>query len=368
MEQGYGFIKDKIDLRDFKFEDKIYGVSALPPVVFKEIDLRKDECMPNTYESQGIINSCVIYSWMKTLELNINRARKKKYNTNGFKFNNVLSKKFLYYTTKFLTDEDTVCQNNGVSFRFIAKTLMQVGVCTKEFCGDSTDISTQPTYNASIKASLYKINAYYTIDTLQGILASLDMGLPVQIGTDINGFDDARTTGYSAKSELWDSSTPLNANHAMVIVGTTFLKGKWMFIIGNSYGETWGDRTGYCYIDAQKMWDFNIYQAMVMVMDTFVEDLDKENKDYLTAQKLPNNSIILGNYAFDLDYSNTYANEEEITNAVVAGKGNSFIVDINGDIYDSVTCEEITINELTSRIGHTIIYKNRDGLIKTIHI
>jgi hypothetical protein len=367
---GVGFVKDTVDVRDYKLEDKLYGATVPSEVVFKEIDLRKDECMPDTYESQGAINSCVPYSWTKTLELEISRIFKKKFRTNGLRFNNSLSKKFLYYGTRFVSSgySDDEMSDSGASFRYTAKALMQHGICIKALHPETSDISLKPSFDAAMNANLYKINAYYTVTTLQGILASLDLGLPVQIGTDINGFDDARNiSGLSAKSDLWNATTPLSANHGMVIVGTTFKNNKWMFIIGNSYGKTWGDN-GYCYIDAHQMWNYNIAQSMVIVMDVLVSDLDKEDEHYLQNQKLPNSTIILGKFAFDLNYANDAANAVEINDKIVASDNHVFVKTASGEIFNNATSMPVTLEEVLSIVGSRITYKDNAGVISNLNV
>jgi hypothetical protein len=358
---GIGFIKDKLDTRDYKFEEKLYGSTTLPEVVFKEIDLRLDECMPDTYESQGAVNSCVPYSWTKTLELQINRIFKKKFNTNGFKFNNALSKKFLYYVTRYITYSDQELIDSGASFRYTAKALMGNGICTQTLHNDMSAITSKPSFDALMNANEYKINAYYSVNSLQGILASLELGLPVQIGTDINGFDDAKvSTGFSAKSELWNATTPLRANHGMVIVGTTFKNNKWYFIIGNSYGKAWGDN-GYCYIDAQKMWTYNIEQSMVIVVDTLAVDLDKENKYYFLSKELPNNSIVLGKYVFDLDYANDPVNAAEIGEKNILSNNIVFVKTASGDIINNTSNAIASLTDVIEAVGTRITYKNKLG-------
>ena len=368
INQGLGFITDKLDKRDYILEEKLYGSSALSEeVVFEEIDLCLDECMPDIYESQGNTNSCVAYSWTPNMELQVSRIFKKKYNTNGLRFNNMLSKKFLYYTTRYITDTDSVNLDCGLSFRYTAKELMGNGICTQTMYGDLLPINEKPSYDALCQANEYRINCYYTINSLQGILASLKLGLPIQVGVDIYGFDDARQTGYSAKSELWDSTTPLRANHGMLIVGTTFRNGVWMFKIRNSYGKNWG-LNGHCYINAQKMWDFNIEQAMVFVVKELTSDLDVENKDYSIVGEIPNGSILIGKYGFNLDYANDNKNVEEIRGKIVITNGNIYVKSVTGEMFNNVTGDIVTLDKVVSNIGNKIIYKDKSGNESNINI
>lgn len=364
-----GFIVDKVDNRDYILEEKLYGYSTISEdVVFEEIDLCLDECMPETYDSQGSINACVPYSWTKTMELYVSRVFKKKYRTNGFRFNNVLSKKFLYYTTRYITNgdiSDSEVTDNGTSFRFTAKTLMQHGICIQKLHPETSLVNAQPSYDSLLNANLYRINAYYTVTTLQGILSSLKLGLPVQIGVDFDQISDAKATGYSAKSELWNDSTIFNPNHGMVIVGSTFKNGSWKFKIGNSHGKTWG-LGGFCYIDAQRMWKYNIAQAMVFVMDTLVSDLDIENPNYIKTQELPNNSIIIGNFGFELNYSNNNKNVREIQEKIVLANNNIFIKTVSGELINNITGAKVTLNEMISVIGSIIEFKDKNGVTSNI--
>jgi len=369
INQGYGFVKDVMDIRDYKLEDKLYGSSALSDgIIFEEIDLCLDECMPDTYESQGAVNDCVAYSWTKTMELHVSRIFKKKFRTNNLRLNNALSKKFLYYTTRFVTGEGSELKDCGISFRYCAKVLMGNGICTQNMFSDLSVITLKPSYDALMEANLYKINAYYTVTTLQGILASLKLGLPVQIGVDFNAISDAEKTGYSAKSKLWDSNTVFNPNHGMVILGTTFRQNEWCFKIGNSHGETWGDGKGYCYINAERMWKYNIAQAMVFVLDKLVSELDVENEDYLTGEELPCNSILIGKNGYDLNYANDANNEDEIRTAVVSAKGNVFVKSASGELFDNMTGNIITMTKITNCIGNEIIYKDKSGVISSLHV
>jgi len=356
--QGTGYIKDLVDLRDYKYEDRILGSLKGLDIIFQEIDLR-DEFMPIMYESQGLTNSCVAYSTIRALEYQVNKVFEKKFHTNLLKFNNALSKKFLYYTTRYLSGNEAELTDGGSSFRYAFQALMRTGTCIQKLHNDTSSVSLKPTYDAVINANDYKINAYYKIETLEGIVDSLKLGIPVLIGTNIDAFDDARNNGgFSNKSETW--TTRFIGNHAMLIVGLKNINNVWHFIIANSYGNTWGDK-GYCYMNVQKMWDYNIEVAYVFVLDTLVADLDRENKNYLNSQELPSNSTIIGKYAFDLDYANDIKNVDEIQKKIISSGGNIFIKTVSGELINNNTSLPITVEEIIIRVGNKLIYKDKKG-------
>lgn len=357
-----GYIKDTIDNRDLIFEDKLYGNNLLTSnVIFESIDLR-DKYMPDIYESQGINNSCVAYSTTRALEYQVNKAFERKYNTNAFKFNNVLSKNFLYYLSRYVTGNDAETRDSGSSFRAAFKVLMMTGSSIQNLHSDTSSIYTKPNFEAMLNANEYKINAYYTVNSLQGIVDSLKIGLPVLIGTDINAFGDAGiNSGLSPKSELWNATTLMRANHGMTIVGIKNINSKWYFIIANSWGKSWGDG-GYAYVDAQKMWDYNIEVAHVIVLDTFAVDLDRENSEYIANQELPKNTIIIGSYAYDMNYANNVDNESEIQNAIVNSNGNVYVKSADSKLINNIDNTIVSLDKITSKVGNRLIYKNRDGL------
>lgn len=81
------------------------------------------------------------------------------------------------------------------------------------------------------------------------------------------------------------------------------------------------------------------------------------DKTLKTVTQMPNGTVVIGNKAFDLNYANDVANEEEISKAIVEG-GEVYVKDYDGSLIDNVSGEIVDVSVIPD-----VVYKNADKVI-----
>lgn len=297
-----GCLPDIKDDRDKIYEDIV--VSTTNMTENYDIDLR-DEFMPKIYD-QKQYGSCVAHSILRSYEYQLNKLYKTLglYSLVGGKADCKYSRQFLYYMSRLLSG--TVRTDGGANPRSGCKAIKKWGIPEEWRHPYNIGWKVQPSSDAIIYADDHKITSYYRITSFEGIVHALKQGIPVLISTDVYKFKDAKENGFSKSALSWNTKiTPSEVNHEMVICGIKTMdylgKQEDCFIIANSWGEGWGCN-GYCYIPARKMWDYNIYDVWVVIVDknSLTQDnevsepiIEKDDKTIM--DKIPSDSIVATN-------------------------------------------------------------------------
>lgn len=319
-----GCLKDEIDDRDKIYETE-FLISANENNNDYNIDLR-DEFMPKIY-SQGIYGSCVAHAVMRSYEYQLNKLYKNigLYLMMG-KADCKFSRQFLYYMARLLSG--TVRTDGGANPRNGCKAIKKWGVPTEDRHIYSLGWQVQPSSDALIYADENKITSYYRITSYEGIIQSLKNGIPVLISTDVFQFDDAKINGYSQKSLTWNKHFA-TINHEMVICGikTMDYLGQKLdcFIIANSWGENYADK-GWVYLPARQLWDYNLGDAWVIIVD--INSLKQDNPidepivSQMTIDNLPVGTVVVGDEAYSKVYLKTLAENNDVKHQEITDKMN----------------------------------------------
>ena len=217
-------IKDPVDSRDLICK-------AVNNNLRNRVDLRQ-WCSP--IEDQLHLGSCVAQAIVGAFELMTNKLY-----TNKFKD---LSRLFLYYNARLLegyTNEDV-----GVYVRDGIKAASQWGVCAEDLWPYLIKkFADTPLAESYIDAKTRLIDTYTRIETINDMISTINMDIPVVSGIQVfSGFDELRGNEQIKMPSRRDE---LLGGHAICIVG--YDNTKRHFICRNSFGEDWGDR-GYFYM------------------------------------------------------------------------------------------------------------------------
>lgn len=308
-----GCIKDSFDARD-----KIYENETIIKLTNDTLNIDlNDKHMPIIYD-QLSYGSCAANSALRAYEYSYNKWRDKYgvLNDLGGKADCKYSRQFLYYMARFV---DSIKGDEGSTIRGNCRALKKWGVCLEEEHKYSLGTEAVPSSNALIHADNNKILSYYRVTSFEGMLYALEQGNPVIIATDVDQFIDADANGFSRKSLSWKERFP-GPNHGMLITGrlrdVDYLGTKKnVFIVDNSWGESWGKK-GRCYVGDRELWDYNIFDAWVIIEDvgSYLQDREGKEPEYnvdITA-KIPNYSIVFGKKG----YSRYYLEKLHSTNLV----------------------------------------------------
>jgi C1A family cysteine protease len=220
----------KKDPRDYR--DLFYKVANNSGIKNK-VDLR-EWCSP--IEDQLHLGSCVAQSIVGAFELMINKSQPENFKD--------LSRLFVYYNARLLegyTEEDT-----GVYVRDGIKALHQWGVCTENLWPYLIDkFAETPGAESYIDAKTRIIDSYYKINSIEGIVESLNSGHPVVTGVHVFGNFDTVGIDSDPILSMPNSTDSLLGGHAVAIVG--YDNERQHFICRNSFGEQWGEY-GYFYM------------------------------------------------------------------------------------------------------------------------
>ena len=251
----YCLKKQKIDARDYKFEDH-FKLSALRlPTKF---DLRTLYGLPEPYD-QGDLGSCTANGLGFCYH----------FNEIYQKYENIFmpSRLFIYYNERVL--EGTVNEDAGAELRDGIKTINNSGVCDEKLWAyDISKFTVKPTQACYDQASLNKSVAYYAVNqNLTSIKTALYGGFPIVFGFLVYSSFETYTvanTGLVPYPDL--RRDKLLGGHAVVAVGFDDSKvmpdkSKGAIIVRNSWGTGWGDK-GYFYMPYKYItnyslaWDF----------------------------------------------------------------------------------------------------------------
>lgn len=227
MSHKYTCKKDKPDQRDF-----ILKLSTFATPTVTHVDLRS-QC-PNVY-NQGELGSCVSNGTAFSIQYDQIKYKQLDQFTP--------SRLFIYYNTRVI--ENTVNEDSGTTIRDAMKSVSQQGACPETIWPyDITKFTNKPPTNAYTSGLQHLVKTYLRVQlNLNQMKQCLIDGFPFVFG--ITLYSAFENVGSNGIVNLPQSSEQLLGGHCMACVG--YDDSKQLFIVRNSWGDTWGDH-GYCYI------------------------------------------------------------------------------------------------------------------------
>jgi C1A family cysteine protease len=223
MNYVFGCEPSPVDKRDFVFSAKFEMPEELP----SKVDLSKT-C--NKPEDQSVLGSCVSCAAVEALEFLERKNRK---------FPLELSKLFVYYNARAIIGNEDL--NTGTTIREVMKALKKYGCSTEYYWPYVTDnFRDKPPKIAYNNGSKRKIQAYYTLITLDDMKSCLADGYPFLFGIYVfdNFVSDAvRESGIVSLPDPGESRL---GGHCMLCVGYDDETETFKFM--NSWGSSWGQK------------------------------------------------------------------------------------------------------------------------------
>lgn len=249
-------IQHKFNLkRDDVIEQDLIHLFSVPRHVqfIQQVDLRSK--MPPVYD-QGNLGSCTANAIGAAYQFRYMREfEQQEQKDEPF----IPSRLFIYYNERKI--EGTINEDSGASLSDGIKTISNTGVCTEtEWPYDITVYKNEPPTECYTYASSHTcIKSKRLIQDITQLKTCLSNGFPFVFGLVIY---PSFESSYASKTGIIPVPGPKEqplGGHALLCCG--YDETKQVFIIRNSWGESWGDK-GYCYIpysyilDKQKAHDF----------------------------------------------------------------------------------------------------------------
>jgi C1A family cysteine protease len=228
MKYFFGYIKDKIDNRDFFYFPIREHIETRP----KQFDMT--DKMPPVYD-QGQLGSCTANAINGVVEYLNMKQHKETWTP---------SRLFVYYNEREM--EGTVNQDSGAMIRDGIKSINAQGVCKEipTWPYDISQFTVKPSKQAYTEAMLHQSLKYAKVfqDTTN-IETRLSQGYPITCGIMVySSFMSAEKTGVvpMPKKVLGFTLERLLGGHAIMLVGYDSIKR--VFICRNSWGDKWGNK------------------------------------------------------------------------------------------------------------------------------
>lgn len=216
---------DKKDSRDYKYQ----VTQKVSPNI---VDLRP-YCSP--IENQGNLGSCTGQSIAGAIELLNKRSGK----------STDISRLFIYYYERLL--EGTVNYDNGAYIRDGIKVCYTYGASLETYWPyDIRKYKLEPINEAKNDARNRKVTRYERVADFNGCIDALSNGYPVVMGFYV--YESFMSPSVARTGNMPYPNTKrerLLGGHAVLLVG--YDKTRKVFIVRNSWGDTWGDK-GYFYM------------------------------------------------------------------------------------------------------------------------
>ncbi|WP_297426300.1 C1 family peptidase [Clostridium sp.] len=242
VQRSYKLKPDKQDLRDKVFYASTLNLTSQLPAT---VDLRK---YLSPVVDQGDLGSCTANAIASGLGEYLQKVSKKQFTP--------LSRLELYWWERFL--EGNVNQDSGAEIRDGMKIFNQLGISPeKDYPYDIAAFTNQPSPQAIIDASVFKISSYHRVQNLNYLKTSLAEGLPVVTGILVYESFESKTVARNGVVPMPDpKKEQLLGGHAVLAVG--YIDKKQQVIMRNSWSTKWGDR-GYFYLPYDYFTDPNGY-------------------------------------------------------------------------------------------------------------
>lgn len=240
--QGYGWIPDLPDHRDFLYAAPLSVLRALPP----KTDLT-GRCPP-VYD-QGDLGSCTANAIGAAHQFEQMRQRAPR-GRRGAGRAFLPSRLFIYYNERVLLG--TVNEDSGAMLRDGIKSVVKQGVCPEDLPGRVphewpyvvSRFTEKPPAACYAEALNHQVVSYrrlpQTLNQLKGCLAS---GHPFVFGFMVYESFESREVAKTGRVPLPRTGEAALGGHAVLAVG--YNEADRCFLVRNSWGSKWG-RKGYC--------------------------------------------------------------------------------------------------------------------------
>ena len=229
--QGYGWVRDTPD-----FRDNFWDIPESYDKSIDFVDLRKEM---GSITNQSVFNCAPVdavstlykYKFSKIAESNISTTFEP-------------SRSFIYYNARQYYNS---LVDNGCSIRNTLKSFSKLGACSEHrFELNSRNINQKPTDDCYKNSKRHRVKTYQRLrQDIDCLKAALQNGEPFIFGCSVMSSFDSKEVSTSGIIPLPEDNDKPIAAHAMVAVG--YDSNNRLFIVRNSWGESWGDN-GYCYI------------------------------------------------------------------------------------------------------------------------
>jgi len=214
-----------------EFDAAQSGIAELPP----KVDLRP---FMTKVEDQRQTNSCSANATAGAYEY----LMKRHLGEGGYD----VSRMFMYFNGRSIGGGEI--EDQGAALGDVIAGLQQAGACSEQtWPFDEKRVNEEPVSEAFDEASQFLVEDVQQIPTeLDAWKSALAMGSPIIFGLKLFGsFDKQRKPGLVPAPTKSEAGRADHGGHAMLCVG--YSDSDKVFIVRNSWGESWGDN-GYCYI------------------------------------------------------------------------------------------------------------------------
>lgn len=228
--QWYGWIPDLPDHRDYTFR-------ALAPKTLPDgVDLRPYMSFP--VFDQGALGSCTANAIAAAFQYD----QIKQGGESGMIF--TPSRLFIYYNERAI--EGTIRSDAGAMIRDGIKSLVKQGACPEtRWPYNPMKYAVKPPIVCYRDALQNQLLTYVRVKTIPEMRNALSDGFPIVGGFTVYESFESETVSATGLVPLPEADEQLLGGHAILIVG--YDHPKQLFIVRNSWGDTWGDG-GYCYM------------------------------------------------------------------------------------------------------------------------
>ena len=222
--QGYGWIPDRPDQRDFLYCN-IAPQVKLPP----KVDLRNED---SPIENQGRLGSCTANALAGNLQF-LEKISGQTYKD--------VSRLFIYYNERAI--EGTVGVDSGAMIRDGIKVLAKYGVCPESsWPYDIAKFTRKPSAACYKEGLKRRITSYLRLQTLGETLNCLAQGFPFVFGFTVYESFESIKVAQTGIAPMPKKSERALGGHAVMAVG--YDQKQKRFIVRNSWGSQWG-QAGY---------------------------------------------------------------------------------------------------------------------------
>ncbi|MBR4326426.1 MAG: TerB family tellurite resistance protein [Bacteroidales bacterium] len=259
--KGYQEEKNKAGAKTFKSR---YKAKQLP----KKVDMR---AKMTKVENQKSVCSCTANATAGAYEYLIKKNQGINYNA---------SRLFLYYNArKADLEKGEKMSDNGSCISTTIEQMQKKGCCSERtwpYSEKESVVNKKPSTDAYDEAKQFKVKDAECIgDDLESWKATLAEGYPIIFGVALYDSFDRGRNGRIPDPSPDEVRRAEHGGHAMLCVGYSDVDK--VFIVRNSWGETWGDH-GYCYMSYNNVMTHQHAHWIIKTADE-VEDNEDEWDD-----------------------------------------------------------------------------------------
>ena len=263
------------------------------PVSVTSIDLRGNF---RPVQDQGQQGSCLSFALTSIFEYMMRATGQEEYD---------LSEAFLYYNARDLEGNGSVNEDGGSLYHTSIESLMKYGIALEKVWPYNDMVyDKKPSQEAYDDAATRKLVKAMSVKLCSdAIKSALQDGYPVAASFNLypsfydnNGFIPVPTAEEIEQAKM-NVDNPDSQNrhgrHTMVIVG--FSDELNMFLVRNSWGESWGDK-GYCYIPYKYINNPELFNYACILTEIASLEFKTPQLTEIPALKIDNNDIRIRYY------------------------------------------------------------------------